>query len=180
MVCDLKKMNEFNFTDKCLTKLREIGTPMWVDQDIMNSVCQGYVHFLEPKWNYCFFLELNDNYILNNLDYRIYDTMSKIKQNPSVIHYCGGPKPWNNPELPKAEFWWKYAKQTSFYEELLFKRPNSYISPVVPTYSKQVVKKRKIQIKYHFHRFLSHITVGKLSKRQKYSAQCYKELLYNI
>ena len=179
MICDLKKMNEFDFTDKCLTKLREIGTPMWVDQDIMNSVCQGYVKFVEPEWNYCFFLELNDNYILNNLDYRIYDIMSKVKQNPKIIHYCGGPKPWNNPELPKAEIWWKYAKQTSFYEELLFKKQGSYIKPVVHMSGKQINRK-KIKIKYTIHRFLSHIMFGKIAQRQKYSAACYKDLLNNM
>ena len=30
-------------------------------------------------------------------------------------------KPWNSPHLPKADIWWQYATETSFYEEILFK-----------------------------------------------------------
>lgn len=45
-----------------------------------------------------------------------------------MIHYAGYKKPWTNPNYPKANLWWKYARMTDFYEEIIY---NNRISNIV-------------------------------------------------
>lgn len=40
---------------------------------------------------------------------------------PFIIHYASDKKPWFCPELPLAAVWWRYARQTPHYENLLRK-----------------------------------------------------------
>jgi lipopolysaccharide biosynthesis glycosyltransferase len=38
---------------------------------------------------------------------------------PYIIHYAGGIKPWKEPFSELADVWWKYARRTPFYEMLI-------------------------------------------------------------
>lgn len=49
-----------------------------------------------------------------------YETYLYSKNNPKIIHFAGPNKPWNNPQIPMSEFFWKYAKELPFYEEILY------------------------------------------------------------
>ena len=173
MLCNIEEMTNIGFTDSCLTMLEHVETPMWVDQDIMNSVIQDKVYFLEPKWNYGFFLLLNNSYILNALDYRIYDLMKKVEQNPYIIHFCGEPKPWSNPKLPFAEFFWHYARQTPFYEEILY---NNLKVNQVQNVTQQIAQVgiirnianySKNRFNYYRCKLLSNLTFGSMRRHYK-------------
>lgn len=37
-----------------------------------------------------------------------------------MIHFASQPKPWNIPSIEYSSEWWRYAKQTPFYEEILY------------------------------------------------------------
>ena len=39
----------------------------------------------------------------------------------SVLHFTTGVKPWNNPTMPLSDKFWKYARNTPFYEQILYK-----------------------------------------------------------
>ena len=39
--------------------------------------------------------------------------------NPMIIHYAGFKKPWYDPTEDYAQEFWKYARKTVYYEELL-------------------------------------------------------------
>lgn len=169
MVFNIQEMKKNKFMDRCLTLLKEIGNPMWVDQDVMNSVAQNKVHFLKPEWNYGFFLLLDNLTILNGLDHRIYDVMRKVEQNPYIIHFCGGPKPWNNPTLPFAEKFWYYARMTPFYEEILFKHQTQLPqAPESTVISKEILGEAfhytQNKIKYWRYKILSKLFWGKKRK----------------
>ncbi|ECK7424008.1 DUF4422 domain-containing protein, partial [Campylobacter jejuni] len=121
MVYNIQKCLNINFTQKCLNKLQELKDPPLVDQDVLNAVFEGDIHYISLKWN-----------CLWNVSYRIPNfkilyskdflkDYQEAERDPYIIHYCDYFKPWNSPHLPKADIWWHYARQTPFYEEILFK-----------------------------------------------------------
>ena len=50
---------------------------------------------------------------------RYYKEYLEAVKEPKIIHFCGYPKPWNIPESDMAEYFWKYAKETPFYEIII-------------------------------------------------------------
>lgn len=43
----------------------------------------------------------------------------KSRNNPQIIHYAGFQKPWTDPDCDFASIYWRYARETPFYERLL-------------------------------------------------------------
>ncbi|EAL8878176.1 DUF4422 domain-containing protein, partial [Campylobacter jejuni] len=112
MVYNIQKCLNINFTQKCLNKLQELKDPPLVDQDVLNAVFEGDIHYISLKWN-----------CLWNVSYRIPNfkilyskdflkDYQEAERDPYIIHYCDYFKPWNSPHLPKADIWWHYARQT--------------------------------------------------------------------
>lgn len=108
---DLWRKN--NITEKLIREVENnpsdvILTP---DQDVFNMVFDN---------NY---KKLNNKYIV--VPHRKKVMQSDIEtrksiEKPFIIHYAGADKPWNNPKMDMADYFWKYARMTSFYEELIF------------------------------------------------------------
>ena len=57
--------------------------------------------------------------ILKEAPFALYNEYLKARKNPKVAHYAGYQKPWHVPTCDFAEYFWKYARQTVFYEEIL-------------------------------------------------------------
>ncbi|MDR0715467.1 MAG: glycosyltransferase family 8 protein [Puniceicoccales bacterium] len=95
------------------------------DQDTLNKVCCGRIKFLDLKYNTyaCIFPELEQ---LQKF-WKPAEVFFGKKQfaeackHPCIIHFIGT-KPWANPAALHANLWWKYARQTPFYEEILYKQ----------------------------------------------------------
>lgn len=110
LLFNVKKCNEFNFTQKCLqyvAKNRDLSLP---DQDTINSVCKERILMLESKYNFqvaSLFLKMKT--IPNvNVNLEAKKLGAKIKD-IIFIHYVSGEKPWNYYDLPFSKIWWKYA-----------------------------------------------------------------------
>lgn len=119
LLFNLDKMNEFIDCDEILefAASREF---MYVDQDVLNSIFQGHVKFLDFSWNV---MSACDGSRTSNI--KKYAPVSIAKQyfesrkNPKVIHYAGYIKPWNFPESDFALDFWTYARNSNIYEILL-------------------------------------------------------------
>lgn len=108
---DIKKCLKFNLEEKLLKKLKDLKHPLWRDQDILNSVLEGRVKLINFSWNY----QQNISPNLSRLPSKYICSDENIK----IWHFNGGRKPWDNIDAEKAEIWWSFAKQTTFYEKLL-------------------------------------------------------------
>ena len=40
-------------------------------------------------------------------------------ENFYVLHFTSGLKPWSRPELPLSRYFWKYAKNSAFFERIV-------------------------------------------------------------
>ena len=71
------------------------------DQDYLNTICKEHVRWLDGRWNA--------------------QTSRKVlyaDDQIALLHYNLASKPWNYEDIPYAEYFWKYAKQTECYDRL--------------------------------------------------------------
>ena len=121
---NIKEAIKFNLTVKCINKSKEIKNPIFVDQDILNSVCYGHVKFFENSWDFDSSFYINNKYPQEKLPINLYLSLENAYKNPNIIHYCGENKPWKYTNQEKSYFWWKYARNTPFYEDIIYKYAN--------------------------------------------------------
>ena len=120
LLFDIKKCINFNLEEKFLEKLNEIKEPVNIEQDILNSICQENINFLDLSWNVEWILGIYYNNLEDMLPVKIYNEYIKAYNNPKIIHYCDRIKPWNSPYYQNANIWWKYARMVDSYEEIVY------------------------------------------------------------
>ena len=104
-----------------LMKYAESGKYKYMDQDILNAVCKDRIKYLDMKWNVltdCAHYRIN--HVIRFAPKAIYDEYREARKNPYIIHYAGYLKPWHNPGEDFANEFWMVARQTPYYERLLF------------------------------------------------------------
>ena len=99
IVMNLKELREYKFQEKFLYMLEKIKFEVAQDQDYMNRLCKGRVKLLGFEWNRM-------------------PAMGKQEGELKLIHYNLGCKPWYFDDVLYQEYFWKYAKETEFYDEI--------------------------------------------------------------
>ena len=139
------------------------------DQDLLNIALKDHVLEIDHQWNL----------FVGCLDLFYPAEVQKfILKNPKIIHWAGREKPWKYPEIALSDYFWKYARQTPFYEEILQKGlfpPQQQVQQVI----REVPAVREkigyvddyllTKLKYAKYKLLSKILFGKkrVSCRQK-------------
>lgn len=161
LLLDITKLKNMDFTNKCLECLKTIQEPMYVDQCVLNSLFDGNYKKLDMRWNVLWQLP----YYVKDLDRQLpvmaYKEYFEARTTPFIIHYASAIKPWKNPEIELADIWWKYARQTPFYEEILCDL-NSHTGLL-----RTVFNYKKDKVRYLKYKLLSKITFGKTRKHYK-------------
>ncbi len=129
LLIDIKKFNEENIKDKCLEMLRKHSVFACPDQDALNIVLKDRILILDGCWNVQW----------SNLE------NMKTDMDIKILHFTSNVKPWNpsGANLILADWFWKYAKLTSFYENLLQK---SKLSKKKQKKAKNIRKNRFLRI----------------------------------
>lgn len=97
----------------------ELGKRYWFnDQDIINKVCKGRKHFLDMSWNIAHGNGDLDTFFAD-LPAQLHDEFFLKRKNPKIIHFAGNNKPWLMPEIEFGDEFWRMARQSIFYEEIL-------------------------------------------------------------
>ena len=87
--------------DQFIRLLHEYSFVVTQDEDYLNFICKDKVFWIENSWNV--------------------ETYGEIKYSETtakIIHYLMVGKPWHFKDVPFAEIFWNYAKQTPFCEEI--------------------------------------------------------------
>lgn len=93
-----------------------------LDQDILNVLCKDRVKYIDMSWNYMVDMEgrrIRD--IISLAPHWLNDMYMEARKHPKIIHYAGPEKPWCAPEMDMADAFWKYAKNTVYYEMILYR-----------------------------------------------------------
>ncbi len=97
--CD--EFREHLILDKFIHYLKEYNFVVTQDEDYLNLICKDRVFWLDQRWNteaYC------------KTDYPPEEAL--------MIHYIMTSKPWHYEDCNLGDIFWKYAKQTSVYDEI--------------------------------------------------------------
>lgn len=113
------------------------------DQDVLNAHCEGNVLYLPWEWNVVHDCGGRVGNLFVQAPGDIYDAYIRSRSNPQIIHYAGFQKPWNDPDCDFASIYWRYARETPFYERLL-KRMVKANEPKVPENMFQPRHKRAV------------------------------------
>lgn len=112
---NLSQMHQENTYKKLIDALLE--RPYWfLDQDIMNRVFQGRIYYLPMSWN-VFHGNGNTFEFFPGLKFATFSEFLESRKKPSMIHFAGDQKPWNNPSVDFAEMYWNSLRNTPWYEE---------------------------------------------------------------
>ncbi|MCH5186188.1 MAG: hypothetical protein J1F64_08700, partial [Oscillospiraceae bacterium] len=87
---------------------------------VLNLILEDDKCFLDGEWNaqWQYLWRLDAVYPKYRKQYVTYLNHAKI------LHYAGDKKPWQHPELEMADKFWEFARDTVYYEEILFTNLN--------------------------------------------------------
>ena len=71
------------------------------DEDYLNLICKDHVHWIDQRWNT-----------------EVFGKIPHTKEEAKMIHYIMVNKPWHYKDCPYGDVFWKYAEQTSVYDEI--------------------------------------------------------------
>ncbi|MHC6203917.1 DUF4422 domain-containing protein [Breznakiellaceae bacterium SP9] len=119
MVLNLNAFREF-FLPGQLAEKAASQTFDLLDQDVLNSMCQGRVFLLPMTWNTCFDCSFGLRLRTARLAPKaVYHEYLEARKHPKIIHFAGTPKPWTDPSVDFAEEFWAVARRTPYYETIL-------------------------------------------------------------
>lgn len=121
------------FTAEELLDFAQKQTYRYVDQDVLNAKCGQRTYQLNMVWNVL--TDFNGIRIHNITRFAppdICQAYLESRENPYIIHYAGPEKPWCNPQSDYAEAYWKYARQTPFYEMTLYRIMYGIVYSIIP------------------------------------------------
>ena len=107
LVMNLSELRKFKFQEKFLYLLENLKFAVAQDQDYLNRLCKGRVKIIENVWNAMPMPELGIG-------------ANEVK----LVHYNLNYKPWHYDNILYQEFFWKYAKKTEFFDQILRTQKN--------------------------------------------------------
>lgn len=173
LVIYTRKFLNQNIKEKCMDVLKNNKLFLCPDQDVINIVLEGKIKFIDETWNFQW----------ANMQYTNYD---KYNNKHNIIHFTSGIKPWkmNGVNNSLAEYFWKYARQTPFYEEIIYSSINFQINKLILTNKRKSFKNKKHKffltrwISWPF-RIIKDYNKNKKEKNKEYAkAQLKQRILY--
>ena len=113
------------FPDQTLIRLALSRKWRYQDQDVMNHAFHGRVKFVDPRWNVLMNWRNDSNgesrigLTMSHGPRRIFLAYLEARKNPWVFHYAGYQKPWNTGNCDYSYHFWKYARLSAYYPEIL-------------------------------------------------------------
>lgn len=162
----LFNLEEFRKTYSVKHMLKLAASRKWelLDQDVLNVLAKGRVKYVDMSWNMMFdwrYIRRRD--IISLAPKHLSDEYDRAHSNPKIIHFAGPDKPWDDPCADYADLFWKYSRDSGFYEEIIrrmaqpHKRTKRNLSPkfllrkhVIDKLFPYETERRKKAIKMYF------------------------------
>lgn len=158
LVFNIAQMNKENTFSSLMTALKS-KTYWFLDQDIMNQVFHGRVHYLPLEWN-VYHGNGNTDDFFPNLRFSTYMSFLDARKHPKMIHFAGENKPWNTRHVDFFDNYHKNIVNTPWaleaYERL--------ITSVMPTHASQQVNNMPVLLQTKIKRALMP-TLNKLAPK---------------
>lgn len=168
MLLDLEAMRRHNLENAFVAKLKSLHKPRHADQDVINAVARGRIKFLDPAWNVFEWLagqpDILDGWAF--IPAALREEGRESARKPRIIHFSGSGRPWRATETySKMDYlFWRYARQTPYYEFLLIHSTPDF------DHFKNAFRARKNIWKYCRYRLAAALTWGRLKRRYQEKA----------
>lgn len=107
LLMNLHQLRRFKFQEKFVFLLDKIKFDVAQDQDYLNRLCKGRVKLFDRVWNR---MPIED---------------PKIKpEDVKLVHYNLAFKPWHFEDILYKEFFWMYAQETEYFDDIQEIREN--------------------------------------------------------
>ena len=103
LLMNFEELRNYRFQVKFMYLLDTIKFKVAQDQDYLNRLCKGRVTIIDNAWNTMPGADVN-----------------KRSDKPKLIHYNLSYKPWHLDNVPYEEYFWDFAWQTDFYDEIRY------------------------------------------------------------
>ncbi|MCM1025495.1 MAG: glycosyltransferase family 8 protein [Roseburia sp.] len=107
LLMNLHEMRKFRFQEKFLYSLDRVTFAVAQDQDYLNRLCKGRVKLIDRVWDR---MPIEDPRI----------RAEEVK----LIHYNLAFKPWHFEDILYKEFFWMYARETEYFDQIKDIREN--------------------------------------------------------
>ena len=101
LLMNLDELRKFKFQEKFLYLLETVKFTVAQDQDYLNRICKGRVKIIDSGW-----------------DAMPMEPLKLDEDKLKIIHFNLGAKPWHHDNILYDKFFWKYAEQTDFLDEI--------------------------------------------------------------
>ncbi|MSS14427.1 DUF4422 domain-containing protein [Porcincola intestinalis] len=118
----LFNLKEFRDTYSTKEMLEFAASYKWqlLDQDVLNFLAQDKTKIIDMSWNVMTnWRGIRIPNIINRAPKYLRDEYMDARSHPKIIHYAGPDKPWQQPYSDYAELFWKYARNSIYYEVLI-------------------------------------------------------------
>lgn len=99
LLMDLKKLRKIHYITQMTDLIKQDADLVAPDQDYLNVILKGKIMHLDPKWN-C-------------------QPEGENPKNAKLLHFNLSKKPWYHDDVNSGEEFWKAAKGTGFYGDLM-------------------------------------------------------------
>jgi lipopolysaccharide biosynthesis glycosyltransferase len=125
VVLDMHSDKVKNLFSLAVEKLKSIKKPVFYDQCVFNSIFYGDVSFFSVGWNHVWYLQAY-SYIRHTVSEQAFFDYASSRLAPKIVHFASKDKPTNKAGWDLAEYFWRYAEKSPYYDQIL-----SDIDPVV-------------------------------------------------
>ncbi|MDR0411421.1 MAG: DUF4422 domain-containing protein [Treponema sp.] len=114
-----------DFTTEKMFKAAMARQWSYHDQDTLNSLFKGNVHYFDYNWN-LFWYTIDERSFLTGYEPAIVNEwVTNAVKEPKLIHFTGAVKPWHIKAFNLSNFtvnlYWEYARKSPYYEILVSK-----------------------------------------------------------
>lgn len=102
----------------------------FLEQDVLNELCAERTVNLDYRWNTICLDTKKTEFLKKTFPNDLFLAYCKSVEDPFVVHFAGGMKPWSNPSCDKSEYFFKYARDTVWYELIILNIIKSNVSGV--------------------------------------------------
>ena len=110
LLINAKKYREDDIETKFIDLMNTYTFRVTQDEDYLNLICKDNVFWLEQQWNT-----------------EVYGNIAYDESEFKIIHYIMVSKPWHYEDCKYANHFWKYAKETNYYDTLIEELNNTTI-----------------------------------------------------
>lgn len=119
LVLNVMEFRKKTSVDKLLEKTRD-DKNSYLDGHILDLICEEGPLCLNQAWNLVIDgREEHWKKMLKSVPYYVLDEYEAAKKEPYILHYIGDLPPWHHPSGQFGREFWKIARGTDYYEELL-------------------------------------------------------------